>query len=243
MPADLQALIRFTQNVFEQETRNRLGSDAPRIYPMKLFFLRDHDAYVLTDVPVCLEPEDEQDGYSFVQRLLTILLKPVAVVYVGEAWDGDRCSCCNGLLLKEPLPSWDTSSARHVQEQQEKEWLIVQANYRQGRRVLSWVSRIIRGSGGRVERFVDEAVASPRASERSIAGFGNPWMLEKWMLPDMCVNHVPVADALGAPLAPFDREKILGVRAVIPRDFPVMKVDIQRLTQVLRPMRCGGLRA
>ncbi len=95
MPDQVMDAIHFADFVMAKEKKDRIGSTADTVYPMKFFlFHGQKDILGLMGAPFHHPTLDDKDVISLLVRMSALALDAKAVLHVMEAWMADRCAGC-----------------------------------------------------------------------------------------------------------------------------------------------------
>ena len=92
IPDQVMDAIHFAEFVLTKEKKDRIGSSAAVVYPMKFFFFHDQKEITgLIGSPFHHPELDDKDVMALVVRLFAQVLDAKAVLHVTEAWTATRC--------------------------------------------------------------------------------------------------------------------------------------------------------
>ena len=103
IPDQLMDAIHFAEFVMAKEKKDRIGSSAAVVYPMKFFFFHDRkETTGLIGAPSHHPSLDEKDILALVMRMFAQALEASTVLHVTEAWIATRCAFCGSRILGIP---------------------------------------------------------------------------------------------------------------------------------------------
>ena len=103
IPDQIMDAIHFADFVLTKEKKDRIGSSAAVVYPMKFFFFYGQKEVMgLMGAPFHHPELDEKDVMALVVRLFAQVLDAKAVLHVTEGWTATRCAFCGSGILGVP---------------------------------------------------------------------------------------------------------------------------------------------
>ncbi len=101
IPDQIMKAIDFAEFVMAKEKKDRLGSSAPMVSPMKFFFFHDKKRITgLMGAPFHHATMEDKDVLALAVRLFARALDSQAVLHATEGWVANRCAFCGS-------PIWD----------------------------------------------------------------------------------------------------------------------------------------
>jgi hypothetical protein len=221
-----------------KEKKDRIGSSAATVYPMKFFFFHDQkETTGLMGSPFHHPSLDDKDVMALVVRLFAHVLDARAVLHATEGWIADRCGSCGsgiaetrdgrcGICNNETVPP---SENKYRQEM-----LICTLSIKHSEKAFFWTSRFERDADERITGFTDQLQCQPMGGS---GRFMQVWKLESWMAPHIAVNYATALKALGRDV---DEKWIKVARMaeeMAPPNYPFVRLDVKDVMSVLKKMR------
>jgi len=237
IPDQIMDAIHFAEFVMAKEKKDRIGSSAAVVYPMKFFFFHDQKAITgLMGTPFHHPGLDDKDVLALVMRMFAQALEARAVLHATEAWTATRCAYCGGDILGVPGAPCD-ACGREVAPPSEnpyrEEMLVCTLSIRDSGKAFFWTSRFERDADEKITGFTDQLNCQPmEASGR----FMEVWKLERWMGPHVAVNYATILKALGKPV---DEKWIRVAKMAVdmsPPGYPLIRLNVEDVVAALRRM-------
>jgi hypothetical protein len=230
--------IHFADFVMAKEKKDRIGSTAATVSPMKFLFFHGQDEILGLIGPPLRHPQiDEKDVLALVARIFALALDAKAVLHATEAWTATRCAACGSSIAESRDGRCSICGTEVVPPSKNpyrKEMLICTLSVRNSPKTLFWTSRFERGDDGEILGFTDEFV---RKSMEGSGRFTHIWELEPWMGPHFAVNLPVVLHALGKEVTEDAAEIARVVEQMVPSDFSFVHLQVNDLLSVMKKLR------
>ena len=237
MPDQVMDAIHFADFVMAKEKKDRIGSSADTVYPMKFFlFHGQKDILGLVGAPFHHPTLDDKDVISLLVRMSVLALDAKAVLHVMEAWMADRCAGCGASVTETRDGHCGVCGAETVPPSQNpygQETLIATLSIKGHEKAFWWTSRFNRDAQHRIVSFSDQAECKPM---EATGRFMQVWALESWMGPHYAVNMPAVLKALGKPVDPKHVEIAHLTEKMAPPTYPFLRLNIEDVAAAVRRM-------
>ncbi len=237
IPDQIMDAIHFADFVLTKEKKDRIGSSAAAVYPMKFFFFHDQKEITgLIGSPFQHPELDDKDVMALVVRLFARVLDAKAVLHVTEGWTATRCAFCGSGILGVPdVPC--AACGREVVPPSEnpyrEEMLICTLSIKDSEKAFFWTSRFERDADEKITGFNDQLQCQPmEASGR----FMELWKLERWMGPHAAVNYATVLRSLGKDVdEKWIKVARMAEEMALP-SYPFLRLKVEDVVAALRRM-------
>ena len=240
IPDQVMDAIHFAEFVMAKEKKDRVGSSADTVYPMKFFlFHGQKDILGLMGGPANHSTLDDKDVNALLIRMRALALDAKAVLHFMEGWMADRCAGCGASVTETREGKCQICGTETVPPSQNpyaQEMLIATLSIKDHEKAFWWTSRFNRDARNKIVSFSDQTQCTPMETE---GRFAQAWTLEDWMVSHFAVNMPAVLKALGKPVDPKVVEVARKVEEMAPSDYPFVRLNLEDLTAALRRMTAG----
>ncbi|MDM7999705.1 MAG: hypothetical protein QUS33_06830 [Dehalococcoidia bacterium] len=240
IPDQIMDAIHFAEFVMAKEKKDRIGSAADTVYPMKFFFFHGQKEILgLMGGPANHPTLDDKDVNALLVRMCALALDAKAVLHVMECWMSDRCAGCGASVTETRdgrCQACGTETVPPSQNPYRQEMLIATLSVKDSEKSFWWTSRFNRDAKNKIVSFSDQTECKPMEAE---GRFMQAWALEDWMGPHFAVNMPAVLKALGKPVDPKVVEIAHKVEKMAPSDYPFLRLNIEDLVAALTRMTAG----
>ena len=238
LPDQVMHAIHFAEFVMAKEKKDRIGSSAATVYPMKFFFFHSQkETTGLMGSPFHHPSLDDKDVMALVVRLFAQVLDARAVLHAMEGWTATRCAFCGSKILGIPAAPCGDCGREVVPPSENpyrEEMLICTLSIKDSEKTFFWTSRFERDADEKITGFTDQLQCQPMEGS---GRFAQVWTLERWMTPHVAVNYATVLKALGREV---DEKWIKVARTaeeMAPPNYPFVRLDVKDVMSVLKKMR------
>ena len=239
VPDQMMKALEFAEFVMAKEEKDRIGSSAACVLPMKFFLFHGQKSITgLMGSPFESHDLDEKEQMSLAVRLFALALDANAVLHVTEGWVATRCGSCG---TEEP---WTEEEGKckvcgqgivpPSENRYAEEMLVCTLSLRDQEKAFFWMSRFERDETGKILRFADHMKCEPMDAQ---GRFMQVWKLEGWMGPHFVVNYPAIRKALGKPVEDKFVEAAHLAEEMAPPDYPFIRLNVEDLQAVVTRMR------
>lgn len=238
MPDQVMDAIRFAEFVMAKEKKDRIGSCADTVYPMKFFLFHGQNEILgLMGGPANHPTLDDKDVNALLVRMCALALDAKAVLHVMEGWMADQCAGCGASVTETRDGHCQVCGTETVPPSQNpygQEMLIATLSIKDHEKAFWWTSRFNRDGKNEIVSFSDQAECKPM---EATGRFMQVWALEEWMGPHFAVNMPAVLKALGKPVDPRYVEIARQTEEMAPPDYPFVRLNLEDLAVALKRMK------
>ena len=241
LPDQMMDAIHFAEFVMTKEKKDRIGSSADTVYPMKFFLFHGQNEIVgLMGAPFHHPGLDDKDVISLIIRLFAQALDAKAVLQATEAWTATRCAFCGSGILGVPGAPCGECGREVVppsENRYREEMLICTLSIRSSEKAFFWTSRFERDPSEKITGFTDQLECTPmQASGR----FMEIWKLERWMAPHVAGNYATVMKALGMDVDEKWIKAASIAEQMVRLGYPLVRLRVEDVVAALRRMTIEG---
>ena len=158
-PDQVMHAIRFAEFVMAKEKKDRIGSSAATVYPMKFFFFHGQKEITgLMEASFHHPTLDDKDVISLVVRMFAQAIEATAVLHATEAWTATRCASCGSGILgipQAPCGACGRGVVPPSENPYREEMLICTLSIRDSEKSFFWTSRFERDGNEKITGFTD----------------------------------------------------------------------------------------
>jgi len=238
IPDQVMDAIHFAEFVMAKEKKDRIGSSAATVYPMKFFLFHGQKEITgLLGSPFHHPALDDKDVMALVIRMFALALDARAVLHATEAWISTRCAVCGTSVTEMRDQKCGICGSAMVppsENPHREEVMLCTLSIKDHDKAFFWTSRFERDADEKIMGFADQLQCQPMEAG---GRFMEVWKLEKWMGPHFAVNLPVVQKALGKEIEERYLKIARTAEEMAPPNYPFFRLKAEDVMAALKRTR------